>query len=79
MATSGRWCWTMPETSGGATGRAAEGTEPCLLPANRGLPAGIFGGLPGVLLDKNLTDCSSSGCQRGACGSTAFTVHRTLP
>ena len=28
---------------------------------------------------QNPTDCSSSGCQRGACGSTAFTAHRTLP
>ena len=24
------------------------------------------------------TGCLSSGCQRGACGSTAFTAHRTL-
>lgn len=28
---------------------------------------------------QNPTGCLSSGCQRGACGSTAFTAHRTLP
>ena len=32
-----------------------------------------------VSAGQNPTDCSSSGCQRGACGSTAFTAHRTLP
>lgn len=41
-------------------------------------PAGIWR-ITRCSAGQNPTGCLSSGCQRGACGSTAFTVHRTLP
>ena len=73
------WAMVLDDVETSAELRPAAGTEPCLHSRRyRPICPLVSGGLPGVLLDGTLRAVRHRSA-KGACGSTAFTAHRTLP